>query len=54
MSNYKCQNCGRLSHCGTEVSTEINAREIGVFEIDICENCRCEKCSEEKDPDNEF
>ena len=48
MQTY-CNNCGRESHCGTNVTMRVNADEIGINEAVICRQCRCKKCTKEKD-----
>lgn len=49
-----CENCGRESHCGGNVTMPVNAHDVGIYEVVVCKNCRCDKCTEKKDPKNEL
>ena len=47
-SSYKihyCQNCGRLSHCGTAYYEELQNYNCPPSNLKVCDSCRCGQCT---------
>jgi hypothetical protein len=63
ISKDYCNNCGRKSHCGTELSEDFSmlagSSSIDPILIRVCRHCNCGRClpedkntNEHKDPFN--